>query len=451
MSFFTLLFLFLILIFYFCLFLFNPGIGRTARLSDEKDWCGVQFFSSVCLSFKFLVDNNELFWQETLQHFDPPPNSILRIPSPDIEYHVRIRDQPETSALNIVSIPNNYHSVGQLTRCILSDKCCLCGGIESEEEEEELLYLGIENALVCLSCLNDVVALDSFTLSLLDKIQAVDIGKGGPKGQAVTSFRKENFPKVKLGRLFQKDTKGSIVLRHLIGSCVASLSTSVLLYSGRCVVANTQKDELKRERLLHSTSSNEKIDTKWNDAEHMSTIKKHSSHPILSTISTEIGSLIELDAPPCQINGCLCRPFIEVWKVLNSTTAYRIAVVKHQPSNFFALALRQFNKIKKEQIKLQLLQKKINPTEKQRTKTCIIPFNALKNGKVVVRIRNGTGFDVLHGTFKKASFDTLTSDLLLDISIRRVSEAGQKKNPFEIIQAKAKNVVFTDVDEEGDY
>ena len=400
-------------IIYFTSFFSYQGVGRVGRIFNN-DYCGVQKFSWLCLSCKWIVENNKLFWENTIRQFDKTEPIIIKIPNPTAAPLVRIRAQPASNN-KIVIIPGT-HSIGQVVRCILRETCEMCGC--RAKQGSELFFFSIFNAWLCTNCCNDTGALSGWTFTLVDTALITRIGMGGngekTGGRAVTSFRNNKKKScVKIKSLFKKNSEFNLVLRELLGDHVNDNTKVTTLFPGRSVVRDTQKDEIKRKL------NNGVVDTNWNDEAIMHALKTTTSHISLGIDSAEVSSHIILDSPACSRTGCGCRAFVEVSKTLVGGVTeeeYLVGVLKIKPSKSLAVALRQFRREKK----IQLEKLKNKQISRKNAKSCCLKFfegtlEQLHIEEVDVLVWGKDDESVRHGTFDKATLKTLVFKVKVEV------------------------------------
>ena len=390
------------------------GVGRVGRIFNNE-YCGVQTFSWLCLSCKWIVENNKLFWENTIRQFDNTDPIIIKIPTPEAVPLVRIRaPQPGTAtAQNSIVIIPGTHSIGQVVRCILTEKCEMCGC--RAKKDTELFFFSIFNAWLCTNCCNDTAALSGWMFTLVDTALITRIGMGGNGdtrgGRAVTSFRNNTTKRscVQFKSLFMKNSESNLVLHELLGDHVNPKTKSTTLYSGGSVVHDTQKDEIKR-KLKDGV-----VSTKWNDEAYMHALKTTTSHISLAIDSAEVSSHISLACSACLRSECGCRAFVEVWKTLEGGVAdeeYLVGVLKIKPSKSLAVVLRQFRREKKIQLE-KLKNKSTNRTDAKNC--CLKLFEQFEDGDVDVLVWDSGS--VSHGTFEKATLKTIDAELVFKVKV----------------------------------
>jgi len=208
-----------------------------------------------------------------------------------------------------------------------------------------------------------------------------------------------------------KSSESNLMLLELLGDHVNPKTKSTILYSGGLVVLDTQKDEIKRKL------KDGDVGTKWNDEAYMHALKTTISNISLAIDSAEVSSHISLTSSACLRSECGCRAFVEVWKTLEGGVAdeeYLVGVLKIKPSKSLAVVLRQFRREKKIQLE-KLKNKSTNRTDAKNC--CLKLFEQFEDDDIGVLVWDRDGGSVSHGTFEKASLNTIDAELVFKVNV----------------------------------
>jgi hypothetical protein len=351
------------------------GLRRTQRNEYHS---GIQTFSTLCLSTKWLAESNVSYWNDVLQrigpnmcvntptlhtHLDPSEFQKLSkkwtcslchkasksefkktqnennetVHTHEKRQEIVIRDQPEITGHrrnnSIGGCNNDFTSnwtLGQSVRVLLEERCERCGETEENARQvHQLMFLATHNSFLCTHCMNATVALNEsdYGLLALTNIKHLSLNNISKKGALHKNF---SSPNIKLNTFFYANTIPNKTVLALCGNGIQkSAARSMTCIPSAPVVTELRERERKEERSL---SQDQILTTSFRTDTTIQNMMRNSPHPTLGLKSVVRGWHIELNL--VASNTKTDNLFLHVFHCCkqHSNTCYILSVVKLKPN-----------------------------------------------------------------------------------------------------------------------